>query len=169
MIVYLARAIQAFVMYCVKGTSCSSLLIESTDSMISKVNIHKHQNPKGDFRPIYFSGRALYLAHLDSHTCTVCICILTYMSCILHIYVPVHTCMYSMYLYTEHICTVCICVLYIYVQYVHVYVQYVHVYVQYVHVYCTYMYSMCLYTVTVYCTYMMQSNSVTPLPMMVGI
>ena len=31
---YLARAIQAFVMYCVNGTSCSSLLIESTDSMI---------------------------------------------------------------------------------------------------------------------------------------
>ena len=33
-IVYLARAIQAFVMYCVNGTSRSSLLIESTDSMI---------------------------------------------------------------------------------------------------------------------------------------
>ena len=31
---YLARAIQAFVMYCVNGTSRSSLLIESTDSMI---------------------------------------------------------------------------------------------------------------------------------------
>ena len=29
MIVYLARAIQAFVMYCVNGTSRSSLLIES--------------------------------------------------------------------------------------------------------------------------------------------
>ena len=35
MIVYLARAIQAFVMYCVNGTSRSSLLIESTDSMIT--------------------------------------------------------------------------------------------------------------------------------------
>ena len=34
MIVYLARDIQAFVMYCVNGTSRSSLLIESTDSMI---------------------------------------------------------------------------------------------------------------------------------------
>ena len=34
MIVDLARAIQAFVMYCVNGTSRSSLLIESTDSMI---------------------------------------------------------------------------------------------------------------------------------------
>ena len=34
MIVYLAGAIQAFVMYCVNGTSRSSLLIESTDSMI---------------------------------------------------------------------------------------------------------------------------------------
>ena len=35
MIVYLAQAIQAFVMYCVNGTSRSSLLIESTDSMIT--------------------------------------------------------------------------------------------------------------------------------------
>ena len=35
MIVYLARDIQAFVMYCVNGTSGSSLLIESTDSMIT--------------------------------------------------------------------------------------------------------------------------------------
>ena len=48
MIVYLERAIQAFVMYCVNGTSSSSLLIESNDSMIpdeftaqSQVNIHR--------------------------------------------------------------------------------------------------------------------------------
>ena len=34
MIVYLARDIPAFVMYCVNGESHSSLLIESTDSMI---------------------------------------------------------------------------------------------------------------------------------------
>ena len=34
MIVYLARDIPAFVMYCVNGKSCSSLRIESTDSMI---------------------------------------------------------------------------------------------------------------------------------------
>ena len=34
LIVYLAGAIQAFVMYCFNGTSRSSLLIESTDSMI---------------------------------------------------------------------------------------------------------------------------------------
>ena len=33
-IVYLARDISAFVMYCVNGESGSSLLIESTDSMI---------------------------------------------------------------------------------------------------------------------------------------
>ena len=33
-IVYLARDIPAFVMYCVNGASRSSLLIESTDSMI---------------------------------------------------------------------------------------------------------------------------------------
>ena len=36
MIVYLARDIPAFVMYCVYGESRSSLLIESTDSMITK-------------------------------------------------------------------------------------------------------------------------------------
>ena len=34
MIVYLARDIPAFVTYCVNGESRSSLLIESTDSMI---------------------------------------------------------------------------------------------------------------------------------------
>ena len=34
MIVYLARDMPAFVMYCVNGESGSSLLIESTDSMI---------------------------------------------------------------------------------------------------------------------------------------
>ena len=34
MIVYLARVIPAFVMYCVNGASRLSLLIESTDSMI---------------------------------------------------------------------------------------------------------------------------------------
>ena len=39
MIVYLARDIPAFVMYCVNGESRSSLLIESTDSMIDKVAI----------------------------------------------------------------------------------------------------------------------------------
>ena len=33
-IVYLARDITAFVMYCVNGESGSSLLIESTESMI---------------------------------------------------------------------------------------------------------------------------------------
>ena len=34
MVVYLARDISAFIMYCVYGESHSSLLIESTDSMI---------------------------------------------------------------------------------------------------------------------------------------
>ena len=37
MIVYLARDIPAFVMYCVNGESGSSLLIESTDSMIIQI------------------------------------------------------------------------------------------------------------------------------------
>ena len=36
MIVYLVRDIPAFVMYCVNGESGSSLLIESTDSMIER-------------------------------------------------------------------------------------------------------------------------------------
>ena len=35
MIVYLARDIRPFVMYCVNGKLRSSLLIESTDSMIN--------------------------------------------------------------------------------------------------------------------------------------
>ena len=34
MIVYLARDIPAFAMYCINGASRSSLLIESTDSVI---------------------------------------------------------------------------------------------------------------------------------------
>ena len=37
MIVYLARDICPFVMYCVNGKPPSSLLIESTDSMISSL------------------------------------------------------------------------------------------------------------------------------------
>ena len=40
MIVYLARDIPAFVMYCVNGEFGSSLLIESTDSML-EVFLHK--------------------------------------------------------------------------------------------------------------------------------
>ena len=38
MIVYLARDIAAFVMYCVNGESGSSLLIDSTDSMIESTD-----------------------------------------------------------------------------------------------------------------------------------
>ena len=38
-IVYLARDIPAFVMYCVNGESGLSLLIESTDSMIHKAGV----------------------------------------------------------------------------------------------------------------------------------
>ena len=41
MIVYLARVIPAFVMYCINGASRSSLLIESTDSMIIHVFMHE--------------------------------------------------------------------------------------------------------------------------------
>ena len=40
-----SRVIPAFVMYCVNGASRSSLLIESTDSMIL-TNLHMYQHPK---------------------------------------------------------------------------------------------------------------------------
>ena len=40
---YLARDIPAFVMYCINGESGSSLLIESTDSMISILLMSKHK------------------------------------------------------------------------------------------------------------------------------
>ena len=43
--VYLARVIPAFVMYCVNDVSSSSLLIESTDSMIIICKI-KDTNPE---------------------------------------------------------------------------------------------------------------------------
>ena len=46
MIVYLARDIQAFVTYCVNGTSLSSLLIESTDSMIQEEYIYFNKMKK---------------------------------------------------------------------------------------------------------------------------
>ena len=47
MIVYLARVIPAFVMYCVIEESGSSLLIESTDSMIMKsTEVHNTQRLK---------------------------------------------------------------------------------------------------------------------------
>ena len=41
MIVYLAQDVPAFLMYCIYGTSRSSLLIESTDSMIITVLLHE--------------------------------------------------------------------------------------------------------------------------------
>ena len=42
MIVYLARDIPAFVMYCVNGASRSSLLIECTESICSEHSIFSH-------------------------------------------------------------------------------------------------------------------------------
>ena len=60
MIVFLARDIQAFVMYCVNGTSGSSLLIESTDSMIHVIYILELYG--------YFT-----LTHLHNKVHTLCI------------------------------------------------------------------------------------------------
>ena len=45
MIVYLVRDIPAFVMYCINGESGSSLLIESTDSMIYVIFHSVHNVP----------------------------------------------------------------------------------------------------------------------------
>ena len=58
MIMYLAGAIQAFVMYCVNGTSRSSVLIESTDSMIYQG--HRHILESGGAREdtVRFSNHA---------------------------------------------------------------------------------------------------------------
>ena len=68
MIVYLARDIPAFVMYCVNGESGSSLLIESTDSMICSVfSLHTCQLPDkmfldiGSNFPVVFSKMFLVL------------------------------------------------------------------------------------------------------------
>ena len=62
MIVFLARDIQAFVMYCVNGTSCSSLLIESTDSMIHIAHaIYTNKTKRNLFACLFrMSGHALY-------------------------------------------------------------------------------------------------------------
>ena len=46
---YLARAIQAFVMYCVNGTSRSSLLIESTDSMMNLCKVKSMDDNCGEW------------------------------------------------------------------------------------------------------------------------
>ena len=63
MIVYLARAIQAFVMYCVNGTSRSSLLIESTDSMIIKNEKHlkkrKSRNAAANCHPYFAQVKSM--------------------------------------------------------------------------------------------------------------
>ena len=55
MIVYLARAIQAFVMYCVNGTSLSSLLIESTYSMI--LHFIHHSFLQNGWTPLLFAAQ----------------------------------------------------------------------------------------------------------------
>ena len=49
MIVYLARDIPPFVMYCVNGEPGSSLLIESTDSMMKNIILYKREFFKGNY------------------------------------------------------------------------------------------------------------------------
>ena len=50
MIVYLARDIPAFVIYCVNGESGSSLLIESTNTMIYIIIIYILSDFSSDYR-----------------------------------------------------------------------------------------------------------------------
>ena len=50
-IVYLARDIPAFFMYCIYGESRSSLLIESTDSMLPSQELSSNK----DISPVYTS------------------------------------------------------------------------------------------------------------------
>ena len=58
MIVYLARDILPFVKYCVNRKPCSSLLIESTDSMIIIIIIIKRKK-KGKRKNIKVSFRGV--------------------------------------------------------------------------------------------------------------
>ena len=66
MIVYLARDIRPFVMYCINGKPRSSLLIESTDSMIGalKNNLAVHT-----IRDIYEHGSVTALALASNSDC----------------------------------------------------------------------------------------------------
>ena len=56
MIVYLARDISPFVMYCVNGKPRSPLFIESTDSMIHLFSVFNSQ----DEVEAYFEARHLF-------------------------------------------------------------------------------------------------------------
>ena len=77
MIVYLARAIQAFIMYCVNGTSRSSPLIESIDSMIQitefrpSFNVHETQYVI-NFSKLNYLELAEYILHFDFSPCLNC-------------------------------------------------------------------------------------------------
>ena len=63
MIVYLARDILPFVMYCVNGKPRSSLLIESTDSMICDP-LHENQ-PYGTKISVFGGFRSFNLRRTD--------------------------------------------------------------------------------------------------------
>ena len=68
MIVYLARDIPEFVMYCVNGESGSSLLIESTDSMI--VLLYHHVYRAGVYTHTYTHIHTHVHTHMYTHTHT---------------------------------------------------------------------------------------------------
>ena len=90
MIVYLARDIQAFVMYCVNGTSRSSLLIESTDSMIRTYMQTMHMYPKSaGFYVLTFSFEiVLYICEIIIINVTI-FCSLFTVVCVgtIHVYI----------------------------------------------------------------------------------
>ena len=74
---YLARDIPAFVMYCVNGESGSSLLIESTDSMmiftVVTTDFHNTLYSTVQYSTVQFSVMALSLPYMPNiyHVCGV--------------------------------------------------------------------------------------------------
>ena len=72
MIVYLARDIPSFVLYCVNGASCSSLLVESTHSMTTDSMIRIASWPtvhvcegslQVGFQPFYIFLKEISISH----------------------------------------------------------------------------------------------------------
>ena len=61
MVVYLARDIPAFVMYCINGESRSSLLIESLESTDSICDLLRENQPYAKKKFFFFIGISHYL------------------------------------------------------------------------------------------------------------
>ena len=95
MIVYLARAIQAFVMYCVNGTSRSSLLIESTNSMIifgESISVCCIDCSNLQSKKIFFLFQAVNYSNSASDKCNLDPCVAANVA---YLSVGVHTVQYT--------------------------------------------------------------------------